>query len=251
MDETGVTTVQNPGEIVARKGTKQVGSVTSAERGTLITLACAVNALGNSIPPMMIFPRKKFQPFFSSNGPLQDPYQELKKTHPGATMTIYDLPAIVKSVLPLAATPSNIQAGHRPPTTRAFYQCSSNTNCGILSSTRSLLSLLAASSPQLTASSPQLTASSPPLAASSPPLAASSPLLAASSPQLTASSPLLTASSPLLAASSPPPQPPLLHSQPPLLSGHVQGDLAAVLLWAHKDCTDGSAFYTSHNCESD
>ncbi|KAK1876561.1 Tigger transposable element-derived protein 6 [Dissostichus eleginoides] len=69
MDETGVTTVQNPGKIVARKGTKQVGSVTSAERGTLITLACAVNALGNSIPPMMIFPRKKFHPFFTSNGP--------------------------------------------------------------------------------------------------------------------------------------------------------------------------------------
>nr|XP_010778098.1 PREDICTED: uncharacterized protein LOC104952888 [Notothenia coriiceps] len=62
------------------------------------------------------------------------------KTHPGTTMTIYDLPGIVKSALPLAATPSNIQAGHRPPTTRTFYQCSSNINCGILSSTHSLLS---------------------------------------------------------------------------------------------------------------
>ncbi|XP_034093201.1 uncharacterized protein LOC117560459 [Gymnodraco acuticeps] len=40
MDETGVTTVQNPGKIVARKGTKQVGSVTSAERGTHHTCMC-------------------------------------------------------------------------------------------------------------------------------------------------------------------------------------------------------------------
>lgn len=33
------------------------------------------------------------------------------KAHPGVTMTIYDLPSIVKSALPLAASPSNIQAG--------------------------------------------------------------------------------------------------------------------------------------------
>lgn len=35
MDETGVTTVQNPPNIVAKKGLKQVGVVTSAERGTI------------------------------------------------------------------------------------------------------------------------------------------------------------------------------------------------------------------------
>ncbi|KAK0148855.1 Jerky -like [Merluccius polli] len=69
MDETGITTAQNPEKMVARKGVKQVGAVTSAERGTLITLACAVNALGNSIPPMFIFPRKKIHPSFTSNGP--------------------------------------------------------------------------------------------------------------------------------------------------------------------------------------
>lgn len=56
---TGITTVQNPEKIVARKGVKQVGAVTSAEWGTLITLVCAVNAFGNSIPPMFIFPQKK------------------------------------------------------------------------------------------------------------------------------------------------------------------------------------------------
>ncbi len=34
MDETGVTTVHKPNKVVARKGHKQVGSLTSAERGT-------------------------------------------------------------------------------------------------------------------------------------------------------------------------------------------------------------------------
>ena len=33
LDETGCTTVQKPGNVVAPKGVKQVGSVTSAERG--------------------------------------------------------------------------------------------------------------------------------------------------------------------------------------------------------------------------
>lgn len=66
---TGITTVQNPEETVARKGVKQVGAVTSAEWGTLITLVCAENAFGNSIPPRFIFPWKKNHPFFTINGP--------------------------------------------------------------------------------------------------------------------------------------------------------------------------------------
>jgi hypothetical protein len=51
MDETGITTAQRPDKII-RKGVKQVGSITFAERGTLVTLALAVNASGNAVPPM-------------------------------------------------------------------------------------------------------------------------------------------------------------------------------------------------------
>jgi len=54
VDETGVTTVYKPEKVVARRGFKQVGSLTSAERGTLVTLACAVSATGNSTPPYFI-----------------------------------------------------------------------------------------------------------------------------------------------------------------------------------------------------
>lgn len=69
MDETGVTTVQDPGYVAAGRGVRQVGSVTSGERGTLVTVACAGNALGNTIPPMFIFPRVHFKDHFICDGP--------------------------------------------------------------------------------------------------------------------------------------------------------------------------------------
>ncbi|CAF4872085.1 unnamed protein product [Pieris macdunnoughi] len=66
VDETGVTTVQRPDKVVARRGIRQVGAVTSAERGTLVTVACAVNALGNAIPPFFIFPTVRYHDHFVS-----------------------------------------------------------------------------------------------------------------------------------------------------------------------------------------
>ncbi|XP_072403230.1 uncharacterized protein [Diabrotica undecimpunctata] len=69
VDETGITTVQKPDRIIARRGEKQVSAMTSAERGTMVTLALAGNAIGNYIPPMFIFPRKRFQDHFIRDGP--------------------------------------------------------------------------------------------------------------------------------------------------------------------------------------
>nr|CAI5850136.1 unnamed protein product [Callosobruchus analis] len=68
-DETGCTTVQECPKVVASKKSKQVGQVTSADRGTTVTLCFAVNAIGNVIPPFFIFPRDKFQDHFVSEGP--------------------------------------------------------------------------------------------------------------------------------------------------------------------------------------
>ena len=48
VDETGVTTVQSPKQVLAAKGTKQIGSITSRERGELVTLVCCISATGNS-----------------------------------------------------------------------------------------------------------------------------------------------------------------------------------------------------------
>lgn len=199
MDETGVTTVQEPENVVAGRGVRQVGAVTSGERGTLVTVACAGNALGNMIPPMFIFPRVNFKDHFIRDGPpgcigaanksgwmMEDHFLQFLKhfhhhtrasldakvllildnhsshlsvrgidfcrengivmlsfpphcshklqpldrtvygplkrhvntfcdtwmrSHPGLTMSIYDIPGIVRLALPLAGTPGNVQNG--------------------------------------------------------------------------------------------------------------------------------------------
>lgn len=59
LDETGNSTVHVPPKIIATKGTKQVGCMTSGERGLNLTMICAINAAGNHVPPMLIFPQKK------------------------------------------------------------------------------------------------------------------------------------------------------------------------------------------------
>jgi hypothetical protein len=40
---------------------KQVGAMTSAERGSPVTMALAANASGNSIRPFFVFPRKNYR----------------------------------------------------------------------------------------------------------------------------------------------------------------------------------------------
>ena len=47
--------MQKPCRIVAKRGMKQVGFITSAERGTLVTVAFAVSAIGNRIPLFFVF----------------------------------------------------------------------------------------------------------------------------------------------------------------------------------------------------
>lgn len=41
-----------------------MGAITSAERGELVTVVCAVNATGNAVPPMFIFPRVRYKDHF-------------------------------------------------------------------------------------------------------------------------------------------------------------------------------------------
>lgn len=69
LDETGLSTVHNPPKVIAGKGEKQVGAITSAERGTLITLISSISAIGSSIPPLLIFPRVNFKEFMLHGAP--------------------------------------------------------------------------------------------------------------------------------------------------------------------------------------
>lgn len=55
-DETGLSSVPNSSKrVIAKKGAKIVQKIQSAERGTLTTLLPCVNAVGNFIPPLIIF----------------------------------------------------------------------------------------------------------------------------------------------------------------------------------------------------
>lgn len=69
LDESGISTVHSPEKVVAPKGSKQVGSMTSGERGTLVTIIACANALGNTVPPMMIFPRVRFKEAMLNGAP--------------------------------------------------------------------------------------------------------------------------------------------------------------------------------------
>jgi hypothetical protein len=61
--------LQYKSKVIARKGSKQVGSVICGERGVYVTLIACINALGNSIPPVLIFPRVNFKIHMLNNAP--------------------------------------------------------------------------------------------------------------------------------------------------------------------------------------
>lgn len=62
VDETGITIVQHKtSKVVGLKGKRQVASLSSAERGALITVVTCMSASGQYVPPMLVFPRKNMK----------------------------------------------------------------------------------------------------------------------------------------------------------------------------------------------
>lgn len=70
MDESALTTVQVPPKVFAQKGKKQVGAITSAERGVHTTVVACVSSGGVYVPPAIIFPRKRFNPDLYDGAPI-------------------------------------------------------------------------------------------------------------------------------------------------------------------------------------
>lgn len=61
VDETGLTIVQSKiPAVIGKKGKRQIGALTAAERGSLVTLVCCMSAGGSYIPPMSYFQEKNF-----------------------------------------------------------------------------------------------------------------------------------------------------------------------------------------------
>ena len=69
IDETGMSTVQKMSRAIAQKGLKQVGKISSAEKGKTVTVICAINAIGVFISPLFIFPRKRMVPSLMNDAP--------------------------------------------------------------------------------------------------------------------------------------------------------------------------------------
>lgn len=60
VDETGISTVaKKRSKIITLKGKRRVQAIASSERGTLITLILGMSAVGQFIPPMIVYPNKK------------------------------------------------------------------------------------------------------------------------------------------------------------------------------------------------
>ncbi|XP_072392527.1 uncharacterized protein [Diabrotica undecimpunctata] len=57
VDETGITTVQQPPKILALKEERQIEGMKFGERGVLVIVICCINAAGNTVPPLFVFPR--------------------------------------------------------------------------------------------------------------------------------------------------------------------------------------------------
>jgi len=71
MDETSLSTVQDgQRKIIAEKGKKQVGILSSSERGESSTCVVCVSATGSYIPPMIIYRRKRMKEELTNGGPV-------------------------------------------------------------------------------------------------------------------------------------------------------------------------------------
>jgi hypothetical protein len=71
MDESGIQTVPSKlSKVVAHRGRKQVGALTSAERGQNVTVVLCMSAAGYFIPPAIIFPRKRRNELLFSGAPI-------------------------------------------------------------------------------------------------------------------------------------------------------------------------------------
>lgn len=75
VDETGISGVHKPNRILAEKGRKQVGAITSGERGQTTTVVCCMSAAGDFVPPMFIFKRKRMNQALEKNGPVDAFYR--------------------------------------------------------------------------------------------------------------------------------------------------------------------------------
>lgn len=86
VDETGLSIVQSKHpKIIARRGKKQIAAMTSAERGSLITVVACMSPAGIFVPPLIIFPRKNMTEALMRGAPLG----AIGRAHPSGWIQTY------------------------------------------------------------------------------------------------------------------------------------------------------------------
>ena len=70
LNRAGLSTVHKSSKIIAQKGKHQVGALASGERGLTTTGICCMNAVGEFIPPMLIFKRMWMNDCLKKGAPL-------------------------------------------------------------------------------------------------------------------------------------------------------------------------------------
>ena len=68
-DGSGFSVCHKPKKIIAKRGKRGVGALTSAERGRNITVLCCMSAAGHFVPPFFLFPRANMKASLLDNAP--------------------------------------------------------------------------------------------------------------------------------------------------------------------------------------
>lgn len=70
VDETGIMTVpKKRSKCLSLRGKRQVGCISSSERGVLVTVEICMSATGVFMPPTFIFPRSRAKPELLDDAP--------------------------------------------------------------------------------------------------------------------------------------------------------------------------------------
>ncbi|GBP19523.1 Retrovirus-related Pol polyprotein from type-1 retrotransposable element R2 [Eumeta japonica] len=83
-NETELTTVHVPNRVIALRGIKNLGKMSSAERDTLVTVAVAISALGNMVPPFFIFSTACVKKTVNEEGAVEDVHLYAKNSRDSA-----------------------------------------------------------------------------------------------------------------------------------------------------------------------
>jgi hypothetical protein len=105
VDETGISTVSDSEIILAEKGQKRIGTVSSGERGQLVTVICSMSASGNFVPPFFIFPRRRMAPLLMKDGPSDAAYHISKNEWSNEELFVVWLKHFTKFVKPSKEEP--------------------------------------------------------------------------------------------------------------------------------------------------